>query len=158
MRRAAHQELSDDMWALADNPYFSTFCLGAQFVDDFEPLSFGERALSLAVHDAHRYPPVAEEDFEVLDSVIVHFSTLEVGQPFLLRCDIERPEPTPFQGGLAGAYNRELLEEFRNADVLFLVDVQWFEIWTMEHVFAVIPNDQDFWRAQEPDVPNWRFP
>jgi hypothetical protein len=66
--------------------------------------------------------------------------------------------PMPFQMGLAGASNKELLEEFRNASVLFLVEVQWFEIWTMEHVFAFIPNDQDFWRARESDVPNWRFP
>jgi hypothetical protein len=156
--RPAHQFLSDDMWALADNRYFSTFCLRAHLVDDFEPLGFGERALALAVHDGPGTPPVTDEDFDALESVAVSFSTLEISQPWLWRCDVERPQPMPFQIGLAGAYNKELLEEFRNASVLFLVEVQWFEIWTMEHVFAVIPNDQDFWRSRESNVPDWRFP
>ena len=146
--RPASQFLSDDMWALADNRHFSTFCLRAHLVDDFEPLDYGERALALAVHDAYG-PPVTDEDFDALDSVAVSFSTLEVDQPWLWRCDVERPEPMPFQIGLAGAYNKELLEEFRNASVLFLVEVQWFEIWTMEHVFAVIPNDR---QHREPSV------
>ena len=147
-KRPTHHFLSDDMWALADNPDFEWFCLRAHLVDDFQPLPEG--ALALAVHDADGHDAATNDDFDTVDEVSVKFQTHEVGDPPLWRCDWQRNLRDPFSMGLAGAYNRELLAEFQRADILLLVTVQWFEIWQMDHVFAVIPNDRDFWLEREP--------
>lgn len=146
-KRPTHHFLSDDMWALADNPDFEWFCLRAHLVDDFQPLPEG--ALALAVHDADGHDAATNDDFDTVDEVSVKFQTHEVGDPPLWRCDWQRTLRTPLSMGLAGAYNRELLAEFQRADILLLVTVRWFEIWQMEHSFAVIPNDRDFWLERE---------
>lgn len=139
--------IRDEMWSLSGNRHFTWFCADALLVDEFEPIDNTVPALALATHYPYRYQSATDAHFDPEGRIEASFSTLDVGNPPLWRCDITRLQPIPWEFAIGGAYDDELLTELRSAELLLLIDRRFFETWTRDHIIHVIPNDREMWRA-----------
>ena len=157
IHRSDEQHLALEMWALADNPDFQWFCRRAWLVDDYEPM-YGTQALALAVHTAYALDPVTDEDFDRVDEVTASFAVEHTREPPLWRCDFERRFRQPLKLGLAGQYNSQILDALRASDALALIDASCFEYWQMDQLFALVPNDREFWAECRPPEHDWYWP
>lgn len=156
IRKAESHFLPDEMWSLADNPNFQWFCRGALLVDDYEPF-ISLPALGLAVHTHHVLSPVSDEDYDLVDDVTVAFTVEHTREPPLWRCDFERRFRDPLKLSIAGQYNSQILRAFRSVDHLALVDASVFEYYGIDDVFAVVPNDRQFWARCRPPEDDWHW-
>ena len=156
MRKAESQFLPDEMWSLSDNPNFRWFCRGAWLVDDYEPF-IALPALGLAVHTQYVLSPVTDEDFDRADEATATFTVEHTREPPLWRCDFERTYRDPLTLSLAGNYNSQILDAFRRADHLALIDASVFDYYEIEDVFAVVPNDREFWDTCRPPERDWHW-